>query len=87
MCCFLRYLEGYTVGKSTKHATVIVETNFEILEPWNIGTLEPWNLGTLEPTAIIRIAVSSQSIYLEKWPGPPARGVLTQKVFSQQSVQ
>ena len=75
------------MGTSTKHATVIVETNFEILEPWNIGTLEPWNLGTLEPTAIIRIAVSSQSIYLEKWPGPPARGVLTQKVFSQQSVQ
>lgn len=67
------------MGTSTKHATVIVETNFEILEPWN--------LGTLEPTAIIRIAVSSQSIYLEKWPGPPARGVLTQKVFSQQSVQ
>ena len=75
------------MGTSTKHATVIVETDFEILEPWNLGTLEPWNLGTLEPTAIIRIAVSSQSIYLEKWPGPPARGVLTQKVFSQQSVQ
>ena len=34
------------MGTSTKHATVIVETNFEILEPWNLGTLEPWNLGT-----------------------------------------
>lgn len=38
MCCFLRYLKEYTVGTSTKHATVIVETNFEILEPWNLGT-------------------------------------------------
>ena len=26
------------MGTSTKHATVIMETNFEILEPWNLGT-------------------------------------------------